>query len=500
MAAVMQRTMAQQSRSAASAEFIFFSIFSFLYLMWATLPLSIGGSKQFDAGRLLMYPISLGKLFAVDFISELTTLQSLFAVPAIIAIAIGAGFGTGNLVGCLLAAIPAIVFGVALSKWLATTIGSLVRRKRARGETLLALIGAVAGLGGALAGQLGPILISHAESFRSLRWTPPGAAAFLMGGEGSKDPVTSAISFVLLMFYGGALIAGTFWIARRSALGLGGSKKRARTELVANNTPYTGWELPLISSELSAVVEKEIRYAMRNAQLRMMALMPLILIIIRFANSRRFRGGLESGVSAASSSFKTYGSGLIVTGGVLYVFLILAGISCNLFAFEEGGMRSFILSPIARRKILMGKNITVVILAIIFSIALLIVNAIVFRDLTLPNILFAALSFVCFAALMSLMGNWFSIRFSKRMQYGKRLNVSGVAGLLLIPMILFLSIAPIGSVIVGYLTRNVIYEYVTLAGLAAVSVGMYFLFIGVQGRSLQRRELEILEAVKEPDQ
>ena len=500
MAAVMQKTMAQQGRSAASAEFIFFSIFSFLYLMWATLPLSIGGSKQFDAGRLLMYPISLGKLFAVDFISELTTLQSLFAVPAIIAIAIGAGLGTGNLAGCLLAAIPAIVFGVALSKWLATTIGSLVRRKRARGETILALIGAVAGLGGALAGQLGPILISHAESFRSLRWTPPGAAAFLMGGEGLKDPVTSVISFALLIAYGGALIAGTFWIARRSALGLGGSKKRTRSELVTNSTPYTGWELPLISSELSAVVEKEIRYAMRNAQLRMMALMPLILIIIRFANSRRFRGGIESGVSAASGPFQTYGSGLIVTGGVLYVFLILAGLSCNLFAFEEGGMRSFILAPIARRKILMGKNITVVVLASIFSIALLIVNAIVFRDLTMTNILFAALSFVCFASLMSLMGNWFSIRFSKRMQYGKRLNVSGVAGLLLIPMIVLLSIAPVGSVIVGYLTRNLFYEYVTLTGLAAVSVGMYFLLIGVQGRSLERRELEILEAVKEPDQ
>ncbi|HEY9503560.1 MAG TPA: hypothetical protein VIR01_18120, partial [Pyrinomonadaceae bacterium] len=204
--------------------------------------------------------------------------------------------------------------------------------------------------------------------------------------------------------------------------------------------------------------------------------------------------------SAASGPFNTYGAGLILTGGVLYVFLILAGLSCNLFAFEEGGMRSFILAPIARRKILMGKNITVVLLALIFSIALLIVNAIVFRDLTLPNILFAALSFVCFAALMSLLGNWFSIRFSKRMQYGKRLNVSGVAGLLLIPMILLLSVGPLCAVIVGYLTSNLFYEYATLAGLAAVSAAMYFLLIGFQGRSLERRELEILEAVKEPDQ
>ncbi|HSE24184.1 MAG TPA: hypothetical protein VLB68_21130 [Pyrinomonadaceae bacterium] len=499
MAAVMQKSMAQQSHSGASAELIFFSIFSFLYLMWATLPLSIGGSKQFDAGRLLMYPISLRKLFAVDFISELTTLQSLFAVPAIIAISIGAGLGSGNLTGCLLAAIPTIVFGVALSKWLATTIGSLVRKKRASGETLLALIGAVAGLGGALVGQLGPILISHAESFRSLRWTPPGAAAFLMGGEGLKDPITSVISFVLLMGYGIALIVGTFWIARRSALGLGSSRKRSRSDAVLKSAPYTGWELPLISSELSAVVEKELRYAVRNAQLRMMALMPLIIIIIRYANSRRFRTGLEPGVSAAGS-FKTYGSAIILTSGVLYVFLILAGISCNLFAFEEGGMRSFILSPIARRKILMGKNITVVLLALVFSVALLIVNAIVFRDLTIRNVLFATLSFVCFAASMSFIGNWFSIRFPKRMQYGKRLNVSGVAGLLIIPMIVILAIAPASSVIVGYVTHNLFYEYATLAGLAVALVAAYFLLIGIQGRSLERRELDILEAVKEPDQ
>ena len=65
--------------------------------MWATVPLSLGGSKQFDAGKLLMYPITLRKLFAVDFISELTTLHSVFLVPAVMAMCIGAGLGSGNL-------------------------------------------------------------------------------------------------------------------------------------------------------------------------------------------------------------------------------------------------------------------------------------------------------------------------------------------------------------------------------------------------------------------
>jgi hypothetical protein len=138
-----------------------------------------GTSKQFDAGRMLMYPISLGKLFTIDFLSELTSLQSVFAIPAILAMSIGVGLGSGDLIRPLLAAVPAIVFGVALSKWLSTIVGSLVRQKRARGETIIALVGAIAGIGGALVGQLGPLLLRHADSFRSLRWTPPGAAVFI---------------------------------------------------------------------------------------------------------------------------------------------------------------------------------------------------------------------------------------------------------------------------------------------------------------------------------
>jgi len=497
LTAMLQHSASRQTSPGFSAEFIFLSILAFIYLMWATLPLSLGGSKQFDAGRLLMYPISLGKLFAVDFVSELTTLQSIFAIPAILAMSIGAGLGSGSLAPSLIAAVPAVFFGVSLSKWLGTTIGSLVRQKRARGETVVALIGAVAGLGGALVGQVGPMLIRHAESFKVLRWTPPGAAAVIIGGGWSKEPATYMVSFAVLTAYTVALILGTFWIARRAALGLGGRKKLRKVEAQEPSIVYTGWELPLVSPELSAVLEKELRYVMRNAQIRMMALMPLILIVVRFVNSQRFGSGLDS--SRVTDSIVTYGSGLLATAGVLYVFLILAGLSCNLFAFEEGGMRTLILSPIGRRKILIGKNLAVTFVALLFSAALLIVNGLVFRDLGLDSILFAVLSFIIFASIMSLIGNWFSIRFPKRMQFGKRLNTSGVAGLLLIPMLFVLAIPPVGAAALGYLTESILVEYATLAGLAVASVSLYLILIGLQGRTLERREIEILEAVKEPE-
>ena len=479
---------------AASVEFIFFSILGFLYLMWATVPLSIGGSKQFDAGKLLMYPITLRKLFAVDFVSEFTTLHSVFAVPAVLAISIGAGLGSGKLAIALLGAVPATLFGVALSKWLSTTIGSLLQRKRARGETIVALIGALAGLSGALAGQLAPVLVRHAESLRSLRWTPPGAAAVLLIGT-ARNEVEYVVSFVTLSAYTIALIVGTYWIARRAALGLGGGRRRKAVETNLNMPVFAGWQLPLLPAELSAVVEKELRYAFRNAQVRMIALMPLILLVVRFYNRSRM-GDFRS--SERAGEFIAYLSGLMATGGVLYVFLILGGLSANQFAFEEGGMRSYILAPIDRRKILIGKNIAVTIVAFVFAVALLVLNALVFRDTSAGDLLFVSLSFVVFAAIMSIYGNWVSIRFPKRMQFGKRMNVSGVAGLLLIPMIVVLGAPPFLAAVAGYVSGSIYISYATLALFAFISVTVYAMVINSQARDLARREIDILETVREP--
>ena len=481
-----------------SAEFIFFSILALSYLLWATLPLSIGSSRQFDPGNLLLYPISLRKLFAVDFLSEIASLQSVFAIPAILALGIGAGLAQGNVAGGLAIALIAVLFGIALSKWISSSVGSLIRKQRTRGETLLALIGVVAGLGGALFGQIAPVLFRHAESISALRWTPPGAIAYaLTQGLRVGHRAGYMLALLAVSAYAVILIAITYWLSHRAILG-GGRKRRTPEKLVEPaSAAYTGWEIPLMSPALSAVVEKEFRYLLRNAQVRMMTLMPLILIVVRTMNRRRFaRPG--SGGSAFATEFFKYGEGLMATGGMLYVFLILAGLFCNQFAFEHGGMRTLILSPVDRRTILLGKNIAVSTLALIFSTGLLLVNELVFRDLTMNDFLFVALSFCIFVALMSVMGNAMSIRFPKRMKFGKRLNASGVVGLLMIPMILGLALPPLAATAAGYIAQSLLVEYVTLAVLAALALGFYLLLINAQGDSLQRRELEILEAVNDP--
>ncbi|MGH9882921.1 MAG: hypothetical protein ACRD6N_15895 [Pyrinomonadaceae bacterium] len=495
----LQRRSSTPISTIVSAELVFFTILAFCYLIWATLPLSTGSTRQFDPGNLLMYPVSLKKLFALDFISELTTLPSIFAVPAILACGVGAGLGTGRMVRAMIASVIAATFGLALTKWLSVAIGSLTRKRRTRGETLIAVIGGVVGLTGALAGQIAPVIFKHAEYVKALRWTPPGAAAFALTTGLTGDIWTYALAMAALIAYTILLVLASYWIARRTALGIGGRKRKARANAAPDKAEnYTGWDLPLLSPAVAAVVEKELRYVLRNAQIRMMALMPLILIVVRLMNTRRFGQLPLEGDASFKSEFLTYGEGLIASGGILYIFLVLSGLLCNQFAFEEGGMRALVLSPIERKRILIGKNIAITLVALSFSVALLMVNQLIFRDLTIGSVFFAGVSFVIFAAMMSVMGNWFSVRFPKRMKFGKRLNVSGVVGLLLIPMLIVLTLPPLGAVAAGYVTRSLAIEYVTLLLFAALAVGFYLLVIGSQGEALQQREVEILEAVREP--
>ncbi|HYO90184.1 MAG TPA: hypothetical protein VEQ40_01040 [Pyrinomonadaceae bacterium] len=488
-----------------NAMFFVFMVLAFVYMMWAIIPLGLSGGSQFDAGRLLLYPVSLSKLFAMDWLSELTSLGSIFALPIILAVSLGAGLGSGNVAPALLAGLCAVLFGLALSKWLSTSLGALTQKRRTRGETLLALLGVVIGIGGAIMGQLAPAIAQRGTVFQGMRWTPPGAVAVALtsglGAGGGRDYI---LAILTLIAYASLLIWITYWTARRAALGVGGVKRtKSRKPKTAPIESAQGWQLPLLSGELSAMIEKEVRYAMRNAQLRMLVLMPLILIGLRLAQQSNFGDRSITGgrslsaedVNRLSGSFTQYADGLLAAVGILYVFLILASLACNLFAYEAGGMRTFILSPLNRRTILLGKNITITLLAFVYSTLLIIVNQIVFRDSSPGALLFAALSFLLFSACVALVGNWLSIRFPRRLEFGKRMNASGVGGFLLILFVPALMIPPLLATVAGYLTRSLAVKYATLASFAGIAVALYYILINRQGRLLARCEIDILEAV-----
>jgi hypothetical protein len=78
------------------------------------------------------------------------------------------------------------------------------------------------------------------------------------------------------------------------------------------------------------------------------------------------------------------------------------------------------------------------------------------------------------------------------------MHISGVGGLLLIPMLGVFIALPLLATTVGYFAESIYVSYAALGALTLVCVGLYGFAIDIQGRTLARREIEILDTVREP--
>jgi ABC-type Na+ efflux pump permease subunit len=180
--------------------------------------------------------------------------------------------------------------------------------------------------------------------------------------------------------------------------------------------------------------------------------------------------------------------------------MIMSALFCNQFGFDGAGLRTLILAPIPRRAILAGKNCALLVVAFVCAVAVLGFNELLFRDLTPQALAFAALCFILFAAEFVIVGNWLSVRYPKRLEFGKRMNTSGMASLLLMPLLVTVFVPPALAVYAGYRAQSLMVEYVILTLFALAAVALYLLHLGAQARAFTRRELAILDAVAGRDE
>ncbi|HEX8721336.1 MAG TPA: hypothetical protein VF736_11940 [Pyrinomonadaceae bacterium] len=473
-------------------------VFTVAFAMWALLPVALGGGSRFEPSRMLLYPVSLGRLFAFDFVSDLTSLTSIFVIPSLFALGAGVGLGRGRLAAGLAVSAATVAFGLSFSKLLSVGVGALMRMRRTRGETALALLGAALGMTGVLMGQLMPLLERNAERLGWARWTPPGAAGWaLTRGLFAGDAGALLLSLLTLGGYAAACVLLSYRVARRTALGLGGgggggrSKKRAPEPArgAAAAEAYAGWGVPLASPQFSALLEKELRYALRNAQLRVIALMAVGLTVV-------LRMGPAGGSTGRMwGKLTPYAGGAGAVFSVIYICMLLSPISTNLFGYDGSGMRAVVLSPVSRRTVLAAKNAAVALISFLLVAVGVLAGGLFLGDLTPATLLFALLAYVTTAALFAPVGNWLSLQFPKRVEFGKRMNRSGVAGLLLVPIFFLLLVPPAASVAAAHFAGSEAVKYVILAAFALLSLLFYALALPHQGRQLERRELEVLEAV-----
>jgi hypothetical protein len=254
-------------------------------------------------------------------------------------------------------------------------------------------------------------------------------------------------------------------------------------------------KLPFIPEQVSVIFAKDLLYLSRNTATYINMLSALVITLFAFGRSNRAFG---RGFSSNASS--DWWDGLRIVFWVAYAFTPSLNLFTNLFGFDAAGFRQYLLAPISWRQLLLGKNMAMGLLAAV-EIALILVGAqLLYQDLTWGKVYIAVCATVVTTALYSIVGNFISVNFPVRAEFGVRTrrssdrssatNIISVFGLMIGSMALL--ILPFG---LGWLFRSLVVKYYAFAALAIMTSAVYALRLDGQSRQLERHRFDIAEAL-----
>lgn len=460
---------------------------------------STGASSHFDPRRFMLFPIRLSKLYVLNLLSALGEFSMLMILPSMAGMLLGLGFAYGQPLGGLLAFILALLWVDALFICTGMLFAWLLSgRKRSREILFALLIGAMT-IGGQLLPRFfmtttGRGLVHWLLPYRQIiatvfDWTPIGVWSFFFRNLAAGEITTAYVQLLLVCGLWISLAWGAgYALFRRLATSASASssvnrKSRDGTQSSLHN--FLALRLPFVSGQVSAIIAKELRYFGRNPATYLTILSSLIFPLLFFRSGRKGTG---------------LGEGLgWISGWVGYVFLMNLQYFVGLFAYDAAGFRQYLLAPIQWKRLLLGKN-TAIWLIVTVQISLVLLGAeLLDHNLTAEKVYVAACSSLLAAAIYSTVGNYVSIYFPYRVQFGvparRRENWSGI-NLLVQFALLFgvigLLLLPIGA---GYWFKSKGLLYALFALLALASWGMYVWLLERQGKLLEARRFEIAETL-----
>lgn len=255
--------------------------------------------------------------------------------------------------------------------------------------------------------------------------------------------------------------------------------------------------LPWVSEHASAVAVAALRGLLRAPEVKMALLTPLVLLIVSC-------GGAMSAGKAAPSEFRPL---LVLGAGVMVLVMCGLQLVGNQFGYDRAGFRAYVLSPVPRREILLGKNLAVVPIALGLGGAVAATVGIVY-PMRIDHYPAIAAQLVAAYLLFCLLVNAQSILTPFPMAAGtlQPARVKFGAVLLQLALMLVLPVA-LAPVLVPFAVEALLAEFAGVRGypvslllslfVLATAVLVYRVVLTWEGRWLATREREILAVVTE---
>lgn len=515
-------------------------VVAFLFFWMIGLMSELQRSETIDIGRMLHLPVNLRDIFLVNYVASHLTVSLILFVPGMLGLALGLALSRGPMMLLLIPLAMGLIFAVTawtycLRGWLGTLMSN-PRRRRAiiAGITFACII--MAQLPNAFniffhtrhrdRGDRQPAPVETPEI------APLSPASETPQPEPRKRPrmpdhVMTAHKIVPFLWVGhGAmsLAKGSPWVAllgTTGGFGLGAlglrrayrstvrfyqgqavpkkPKVTSKTAKVrkskATGLSFLPERVPWVSEEASAMALATLRSIARAPEVKMMVAQNLVIFLI-FGGSVIFRHS-----DRVSEAFRPF----FGTGTVAVTFFGMNMLMLNVFGFDRRGFRSLVLLPTPRDRILLGKNLALLPVAVTIGVVLLAVVTI-FMKVPVAVFLASILQLIAAFFVLSVIGNWVSILVPHRIAPGsmKSTKVSSTTRLLLVVFHLLFPVAmgplflvPALSLLVSKLgwlptaLANLLFSAIALA----LAIPLYRLTLAPLGRFLQQREREILRVV-----
>jgi hypothetical protein len=253
--------------------------------------------------------------------------------------------------------------------------------------------------------------------------------------------------------------------------------------------------LPWVSDQTSVMTMAFLRCALRAPEVKMALVLPAIILAL-LASLYLSRGPVWGTVWLEP---------LMVLGIVGVSLFGVVQLIANMFGYDRHGFRALILTPVPRREILLAKNLALLPLAVGLGTVLLLVAGLFYR-FSLLNLLAGVVQVLVGYILLSMVGNYTSIRVAYRVAPGSlkptKLSAKHTFQILLLHLLfpvamLPLLVPPTLSLIMALLFSwpGSLVNAMASTLLLSISLVIYHLSLDWTGALLAEQEQDILQKV-----
>lgn len=263
----------------------------------------------------------------------------------------------------------------------------------------------------------------------------------------------------------------------------------------ANGVLLVERRFPWVSEDASAVMAMTLRSMSRAAEVKMFMLLPFIAPVA-------FLGAMTAVKIPAVDELKAVIAFAIAGFGLF----VVSGMFGNQFGYDRSGFRAFVLSPMDRKDILLGRNIAMIVFPFLVSQAIALFIGVYFGmsfDKFVANA-FLVLTFLpIYCLVMNTMSIYATIPIASGTIQPTQVALVPVAISLLLsmtlPVFLVVIALPLGIewLLDRYVSATALVPWSLILSMIAcsISIAIYRLVLPIQSTWLVRREKEILRVV-----